>query len=86
MKYLIAVIFFVVAISAMVLLDASARNTWYWLVGIAVANSAIVSALLVWKSKKLDTFTTKAMGFGAWFWFLIFIQVMLYGFYTGLTK
>lgn len=65
---------------------ASSKDNWYWLVGVAVLNSAIISAILVWKSKKLDTFTTKAVGFGAWFWFLIFIQVMMYGFYVGLTK
>ncbi|MBD3653888.1 hypothetical protein [Kangiella sp.] len=65
---------------------ASSKDNWYWLVGLAVINSAVISTILVWKSKKLDTFTTKAVGFGAWFWFLIFIQVMLYGFYVGLTK
>ncbi|MCW8856305.1 MAG: hypothetical protein OQJ95_02995 [Kangiella sp.] len=65
---------------------ATSFDNWYWLVGLAVIISAILSAILVWKSKKLDTFATKAVGFGAWFWFLIFIQVMLYGFYVGLTK
>ena len=65
---------------------ANGRNNWYWLVGIAVINSAVISAILVWKSKRFENFTTRAVGFGAWFWFLIFIQVMLYGFYVGLTK
>lgn len=65
---------------------ANSKDNWYWLALVAVINSAIVSAILVWKSKKLDTFATKAVGFGAWFWFLIFIQVMVYGFYVGLTK
>lgn len=65
---------------------ASGTDNWYWLALVAVINSVIVSTILVWKSKKLDTFATKAVGFGAWFWFLIFIQVMLYGFYVGLTK
>lgn len=65
---------------------ASSKDNWYWLVALAVIISAAISSILVWKSKKLDTFTTKAVGFGAWFWFLIFIQVMLYGFYVGLTK
>lgn len=65
---------------------ASNFDNWYWLAGIAVIISATISVMLVWKSKRLDTFATKAIGFGAWFWFLIFIQVMLYGFYVGLTK
>lgn len=68
-------------------LAASGKGiSWYWLLVIAVVVSASLSSLLVWKSKKLNTFTLKAVGFGAWFWFIIFIEVMIYGFYVGITK
>ena len=66
--------------------SAGKDDSWYWLLALAVLISIALSSLLVWKSKKLNTFTLKAVGFGAWFWFIIFIQVMIYGFYVGLTK
>ncbi|AOE49153.1 hypothetical protein [Kangiella sediminilitoris] len=65
---------------------AGKDDSWYWLLALAVVVSAGLSTFLVWRSKKLDTFTLKAVGFGAWFWFIIFIEVMCYGFYVGLTK
>lgn len=65
---------------------AGGRDNWYWLLVLAVGISIVLSSLLVWRSKKLNTFALKAVGFGAWFWFIIFIEVMIYGFYVGLTK
>ena len=65
---------------------AGGRDNWYWLLVFAVVFSALLSSLLVWRSKKLNTFALKAVGFGAWFWFIIFIEVMIYGFYVGLTQ
>ena len=65
---------------------AGKDDSWYWLLALAVVISICLSSFLVWRSKKLNTFTLKAVGFGAWFWFIIFIQVMIYGFYVGLTK
>lgn len=65
---------------------AGKDDSWYWLLALAVVISAGLSTLLVWRSKKLNTFTLKAVGFGAWFWFIIFVEVMIYGFYVGLTK
>lgn len=64
---------------------AGVRDNWHWLLVLAVGISIVLSSLLVWRSKKLNTFALKAVGFGAWFWFIIFIEVMIYGFYVGLT-
>ena len=86
MKIIAGFVFLLIALISIVAFSNDERNSWYWLVAAAVANSACVSVWLVWQSKKLKTFTEKAMGFGAWFWFLIFIQVMIYGFYVALTK
>lgn len=66
--------------------SAGKDDSWYWLLALAVVISICLSTLLVWRSEKLNTFTLKAVGFGAWFWFIIFIEVMIYGFYVGLTK
>lgn len=59
---------------------------WWGILLLVSGISSVVSAYLVWKNEKLETFTEKAMGFGAWFWFIIFIQIMIYGFYIGLVK
>ena len=77
---------FTLFMSPLALAASGKGMSWYWLLAIAVVFSAVLSTLLVWKSKKLNTFTLKAVGFGAWFWFIIFIEVMVYGFYVGLTK
>lgn len=86
MNILIAIVFLLLAVLGIYFFGDDKRDNWYWLTIMAVANAALISLWLVWKSEKLNNFTTKAMGFGAWFWFLIFIQVMLYGFYVGITK
>lgn len=65
---------------------AAGRDNWMWLLVFAAGFSVLLSVILVWRSKKLNTFALKAVGFGAWFWFIIFIEVMCYGFYVGLTK
>ncbi|WP_251359064.1 hypothetical protein [Kangiella sp. TOML190] len=59
---------------------------WWGTLLLVSSISTIISATLVWRNKKLETFTEKAMGFGAWFWFIIFLQVMVYGFYIGIEK
>lgn len=65
---------------------AQGGQPWYMLLLVVVVISTIASSALVWRNKKYQTMTEKAMLFGAWFWFLIFIQVMLYGFYIGFGK
>lgn len=65
---------------------AQDKMPWWGVLLLVSSISTVISGLLVWKNKKLETFTEKAMGFGAWFWFIIFIQVMVYGFYIGIVK
>ena len=77
---------FISVFSPLALAATGKGDNWYWLLAFAVVFSALLSSFLVWKSKKLNTFTLKAVGFGAWFWFIIFVEVMIYGFYVGLTK
>ncbi len=59
---------------------------WWGVLLLVTSISSVISAYLVWKNKKLETFTEKAMGFGAWFWFIIFLEIMVYGFYIGIDK
>ncbi len=59
---------------------------WWGVLLLVSSISTAISVVLVWRNKKLETFTEKAMGFGAWFWFIIFLQVMVYGFYIGIEK
>lgn len=61
-------------------------ENWYWIVAAMVTISITVSVIMVLRNKKFDKFITRAVAFGAWFWLFVFIQIMLYGFYVGLTK
>ncbi len=65
---------------------ADDKLPWWGVILLVSSISTLISSWLVWRNKKLETFTEKAMGFGAWFWFIIFIQVMVYGFYLWFTK
>lgn len=67
-------------------LAAPQGESWYWIVAAMVTISAIISVILVLRNKEFDKFITKAVAFGAWFWLFVFIQIMIYGFYVGLTK
>ncbi len=51
---------------------------WYWPVIGAVIVACVVAWLLVRRSEMLEGRAAKIIGFGAWFWFLIFIQAIVY--------
>lgn len=80
---LIIVVFAVLPETAFAAQD---KMPWWGTLLLVTSVSTVISAYLVWKNEKLETFTEKAMGFGAWFWFIIFIQIMIYGFYIGIEK
>ncbi len=65
---------------------AQEKLPWWGILLLVSSISTAISVVLVWKNKKLETFTEKAMGFGAWFWFIIFLQIMVYGFYLAIEK
>lgn len=67
-------------------LAAQDKLPWWGTLLLVTSVSTVISSYLVWKNEKLETFTEKAMGFGAWFWFIIFLQIMVYGFYIGIEK
>ena len=68
-------------------LHASAQPlAWYWPVLGAVIIACVAAWLLVRRSKTLEGRAAKIIGFGAWFWFLIFVQAIVYALFHQFAR
>lgn len=83
MKFLLACLLLLLSVNA----HAAQMIDYFW--EIAFVASAIAAGFAYWrvqKIKMLDTFLLKAVGFGAIFWIVIFVEAIIYAVVYSLTK
>ncbi len=82
-KYVLTCLLLLLTVNA----HAAQMVDYFW--EIAFVACAIAAGFAYWRVQKiemLDTFLLKAVGFGAIFWIVIFIEAILYAIVYSLTK